>query len=129
MAFLAVTCAIISGLRSYETFSFMSSGTMIDDLDSNDIDGYAKSLEAMGMEILKSSSSDGVRIVGTQRAQGGNVTVSLRISGNRLFLSGEWSGGFGIAGIMNRYRQRDLGEDLRRKYIDPWQALTNKTKR
>ncbi|MBU6172170.1 MAG: hypothetical protein KGQ60_00105, partial [Planctomycetes bacterium] len=71
------------------------------------------------METRKSSTSGGVLIVGTQRAQGGNVTVSLRISGNRLFLSGQWNGGFGIGGIMNRYRQRDLGEDLRRKYVDP----------
>ena len=129
MAFLAVTFAAILGLKSYETFSFMSSGAIIDDLDSNEVDGYVNSLEAMGMETRKSSTSGGVRIVGTQRAQGGNVTVSLRISGNRLFLSGQWNGGFGIAGITNRYRQRDLGEDLRRKYVDPWQALTNQTKR
>ena len=129
MAFLAVTFAAILGLKSYETFSFMSSGAIIDDLDSNEVDGYVNSLEAMGMETRKSSTSGGVRIVGTQRAQGGTVTVSLRISGNRLFLSGQWNGGFGIAGITNRYRQRDLGEDLRRKYVDPWQALTNQTKR
>jgi len=51
MAFLAVTFAAISGLKSYETFSFMSSGAIIDDLDSNDIDGYVKSLEALGMDF------------------------------------------------------------------------------
>ena len=61
MAFLAVTFAAILGLKSYETFSFMSSGAIIDDLDSNEVDGYVNSLEAMGMETRKSSTSGGVR--------------------------------------------------------------------
>jgi hypothetical protein len=68
-------------------------------------------------------------IVGTAKDSSGLVTVTLRSRKNRCDLSGRWDGSFGIVGMMSANRQRDLGEDLRRKYIAPWKTLIDSKKR